>query len=309
MAKYRHGAPGMRESRDVRAVNARAPAKINLGLEILGKRRDGYHEIRSVLAMIDMHDDLRFQLGRAGGGGSLGGVPTEDNLIDRAIGLVQSRSTAPAHVGYGITKRIPIAAGLGGASSDAAATLSAVNHLLNHPLRGEELPGLAARLGSDVPFFLGAAAAVVRGTGTQVETIPTIRAAVLLIVPQVTIPRKTAALYERITSSNYTSGHRIERTVRRMRAGLFPEPSDLGNAFTAPLYDLLPSIAILPDLFRESGCARFGLSGAGPSHYALLDPAEMPWVTSQIGSALDPALFRLYQTSLLPEQARRLSTA
>lgn len=310
MASRRGGAAGVSDPRDARVAFVRAPAKINLGLEILGKRRDGYHEIRSVLAKIDMHDELRFLLGPSGNGMlSIDGVAAADNLIDRAMGLVQSRSGFQTRIDYELKKRIPIAAGLGGASSDAASTLTATNKLLGNPLTQEDLVDLAARLGSDVPFFLGGPAAAVGGTGTRVDTVPTISASVLLIVPRVAIPRKTAALYNAVTPNEYSLGHRIERTVERLRAGVAPEPADLRNAFTAPLYQLLPWLAILPELLRTSGCCRFGLSGAGPAHYALLDSAEFASVTSQVRSVLDPERFALHQTSLLPDRTRRPSNA
>ncbi len=306
MASRRGCAAGVSDPRDVSIASVRAPAKINLGLEILGKRRDGYHEIRSVLAKIDMHDDLHFSLGRSGNGmSSIDGVATADNLIDRAIGLVQSRSGFPTRIGYELKKRIPIAAGLGGASSDAASTLTATNKLLGNPLTHEDLVDLAGRLGSDVPFFLGGPAAAVGGTGTRVDPVPTISASVLLIIPRVAIPGKTAALYNEVSANEYSPGHRIERTVERLRAGVAPEPADLRNAFTAPLYQLLPWLAILPDLLRSCGCCRFGISGAGPAHYALLDPAEFANVTSQVRSGLDPERFDLYQTSLLPNRTQR----
>ncbi|CAA9547793.1 MAG: 4-diphosphocytidyl-2-C-methyl-D-erythritol kinase [uncultured Thermomicrobiales bacterium] len=282
------------------AVDVRAPAKINLGLEILGKRKDGYHEIRSVLAMIDLNDDLRVQRGaQRYGTSSVEGVPADLNLIDRAIQLFQARSITDARFSYQVTKRIPIAAGLGGASSDAAAVLSSVNHLLGHPLTHDQLSELAATLGSDVPFFLGDPVAFVEGTGTRITPVPAISSAVLLIVPNIAIPRKTATLYGLITTDDLSPGTRIDRTLRHLRAGLPPDQADLHNAFAAPLYTLVPSLAAVPAALRDSGCVRFGLSGAGPAHYALLCDSDVDIVEKRIRTALDPCLFGVARTSLL----------
>jgi 4-diphosphocytidyl-2-C-methyl-D-erythritol kinase len=286
-------------------IFVRAPAKINLGLEILGKREDGYHEIRSILAMIDLYDDLRFESGGLERcASSIAGIPAEQNLIDRAIGLMRSSVGTDVRVDYRLTKRIPIAAGLGGASSDAAATLAAVNRLLEHPLSHDRLVGLAATLGSDVPFFLGDPVAFVEGTGTTITPLPAIQNAVLLIVPNIQIAHKTATLYGRITSADLSPGTRIDRSVSRLRAGLPLEHSDLHNAFAAPLYTLVPSLAKVPEMLRESGCMRFGLSGAGPAHYALLDASEVDRVTARIRSALDPGDFNVQRASLLSHRPR-----
>ena len=284
-------------------IVVRAPAKINLGLEILGKREDGYHEIRSILAMIDLYDDLRFQSGGPENRTvSIAGVSAEQNLIDRAIHLVRSTIATDVGVDYRLTKRIPIAAGLGGASSDAAATLIAVNRLLGRPLSQDQLVELAATLGSDVPFFLGDPVAFVAGTGTTITPLPALRSAVLLVVPKVEIARKTATLYGRITTDDLSPGTRIDRNARRLRAGLPVEHSDLYNAFVKPLYALVPSLVTVPDVLRECGCARFGLSGAGPTHFALLDGSEVDCVAARVRAALDPGAFDVLRASLVPNR-------
>jgi len=283
------------------AVSARAPAKINLGLEILGKRRDGLHEIRSVLAMIDLCDNLRFRLGAPDSVPSINGVPPEQNLIDRAIRLFASHSENALPIAYSIKKRIPLACGLGGASSDAATTLTAINEIHGYPLTGIELKTMASELGSDVPFFLAGPAACVTGTGTEIDPIPAISGTVLLIVPDVAIDRKTTTLYGRIREGNFSRGLKVERTVERMREGLRPIPSDLHNAFMAPLYDFVPDLADLPNIILNAGCASFGLSGAGPTHYVLPDPGDTARVASQLQQALDRRPFRIIKTAFLTE--------
>lgn len=161
-----------------RRCTVRAPAKINLGLRVLGRRPDGYHELLTTFAAVDLYDDLTFR--RTGGDGihltwelADPDLPAEtfdtgeSNLILRAVRLVEQARGFRAGLEIHLTKRIPIAAGLGGGSSDAAATLAAINRLfdLNEP--SATLAEWGAALGSDVPFFLGPPCAIGRGRGER----------------------------------------------------------------------------------------------------------------------------------------------
>ncbi len=134
-----------------------APAKINLFLEILGKRADGYHEIRSLMQPISLFDIIWVEAGRGDTVIQCPGYPeleNEDNLIIRAVHLLGKETARPLNLLIRLIKRIPPGGGLGGGSSDAAAVLSGLNHLLGSPVEPERLRNLAAQLGSDIPFFL-----------------------------------------------------------------------------------------------------------------------------------------------------------
>ena len=153
----------------------RAPAKINLYLRVLGKRPDGYHELETVFERVDLADELAFEASR-----ELAltcddpSLPCgEDNLVLRAARLLQQATGCGAGARIHLTKRIPIAAGLGGGSSDAAAAMVGLNQLWNLWLESSHLMELGASLGSDVPFFLAPTAfAVGRGRGEQCEPLP-----------------------------------------------------------------------------------------------------------------------------------------
>jgi 4-diphosphocytidyl-2-C-methyl-D-erythritol kinase len=180
-----------------------APAKINLFLHVLGRRSDGLHEIQSVFAPVDLCDTLDFCL-RADGAierrGDLTGAP-DDDLAVRAARLLQAqgRSTglwdAAATPGttIGVEKRIPVGAGLGGGSSDAATTLIALNRLWGLNLPRALLSDLGRRLGADVPFFLGTGPAFVEGTGERCSPLVLRAAWVVLVFPQV--PVSTAEIF------------------------------------------------------------------------------------------------------------------
>lgn len=159
------------------ALSLRCYAKVNLDLEVLGKRDDGFHEIRSRMVMISLYDDLVFFPSAKGAGISLKVVGAElptgaDNLVIKAANAFRDRTGKAIDYSIELTKRIPSGAGLGGGSSDAAQTLHGLNRLTGAGLSNEELVEIAAGIGSDVPFFLFNHPCEVRGRGEIVERIP-----------------------------------------------------------------------------------------------------------------------------------------
>ncbi len=152
------------------ALRVRCPAKINLGLWILGKRPDGYHEIDTVMQTVGLEDELLLTPAPRGfhletRGLRIGGEGP--NILERAWEMLSSRNTSKG-IRVRLTKRIPVAAGLGGGSSDAAGFLLGANRLLALDLEEREIQDLASRLGSDVPFFLHGGSARATGRGEQV---------------------------------------------------------------------------------------------------------------------------------------------
>lgn len=252
-------------------VRITAPAKINLGLEILRRRDDGYHEIATVMAMVDLCDVVEVSHGIAGQirrAKIIKGIRREDDLTLQAVWRIlmqKNRSWEGASVG--LEKHIPIAAGLGGASSDAAATLIAASHFWARHIDQEVLLQEAARIGSDVPFFLGTPCALATGTGTTLEPLPPPSGWLLIVTPHLAIENKTATMYGALTPADFSDGARVADVARRLRAGQLPDPRDLHNAFTRPLYAIAPDLARLPRIICDHGAKFAALSGAGPSHY------------------------------------------
>lgn len=173
----------------------RAPAKLNLGLEVLARRDDGYHEIESLIVPISLYDtlslrsipsgDLRIHCRWAAGVRHASPLPdAEDNLVTRALRLLRAEAGVAAGAEVRLTKRIPAAAGLGGGSSDAAAALLAARRAWQIPWADSRLETIAAEIGSDVPFFLRGGAAVCRGRGERTESIgPTARFDLVVVAP------------------------------------------------------------------------------------------------------------------------------
>jgi len=164
-----------------------SPAKVNLRLEILRKREDGYHEIRTIFQKINLHDRLYFSLKKRRGiqiRTDHPALPTgKKNLVHRAISFIMGKSDFKGGVDVLIEKRIPLGAGLGGGSSNAAATLRGLNQLLNMDLSTKELMEMGVQLGADVPFFLFKGAAIGSGIGERLRKITLPRLWYILIYP------------------------------------------------------------------------------------------------------------------------------
>lgn len=272
------------------AARVLAPAKINLGLEILGRRPDGFHEIRSVLAMVDLVDEITITHVPGRSQPDLRGVPgvaVDDNLIARAVMLFSRFTDTPRGYDIRVVKRIPAPAGLGSASSDAAATLLALNDMHGRPVNFDQMHALAAMLGSDVPFFLGAPVAAVRGRGTDLLPLPTISGHVLIATPRIALDAKTTRLYGLLAPDDFSDGSTIHQLTAAIINGDPIDPACLGNAFERPLRALAPATRILVDQMRLAGCSHVALSGAGPAHYALFhDRASAEWVAATLRSGV-----------------------
>ena len=255
-----------------------AYAKLNLTLEVLGRRADGYHAISTVMQAIDLADELEIQLAAdlrvECSDPALQGT---ENLVWRAaVALAASAGRRPAAQIY-LQKAIPVGMGLGGGSSDAAAALRGLNQLwqLNRPL--SELAGIAARLGSDVPYFLYGGAALAEGRGEVISPLPTKPGiGVILICPRQTLVNKTARLYAQLTPAHYSDGGVTRRMVANLLAGRLAEEG-LHNVFAELALVVFPGLAELYNQIWELTGRRPQLSGAGPALF-LLPAAETDYL-------------------------------
>jgi 4-diphosphocytidyl-2-C-methyl-D-erythritol kinase len=251
---------------------ALAPAKINLGLEILGRRRDGYHELRTVLMTISLHDTLRFTDAADGTDRvTYSGPGTDatfaDDLIAATLRTMRQAGADIPPQSVAVDKRIPVAAGLGGASSDAAATLQAFRNELASANADPIM--LASSLGSDVPFFLSHTVALASGRGTELVSLPTPVSGnwVLLVTPQLEISNKTSTMYREISPDWWSNGLKVEAFARQ-----FPDiPADLPpNVFERAMLSRFPELAKVPHRMTNAGCPGVSLSGAGPTFFSIL---------------------------------------
>lgn len=255
-------------------MEARAYAKINLSLEVLGRRDDGYHEVVTVLHTVGLWDTLglapALALSFTCSDPALDG---EDNLVLRAARLLQQATGARQGAAITLAKGVPVAAGLGGGSSDAAATLKALNRLWGMGLSLEALAELAIALGADVPFFLRGGCALGRGRGEVLTPLPPLvgRWAVIVCPPGGSAD-KTARLYSLLSEEEFTSGDITQGLATGLLEG------KLGPAYGYNTFERVAPQAFLEHerevrAFRQAGAPSVHLTGAGPSLYTVL-PSE-----------------------------------
>lgn len=238
-------------------------AKINLHLEVGKKRTDGFHDISSLIQEISISDDMAVSLSKADTcinviGAEIGG----DNSLKKAICAFKRVTGLDFALNVSLIKRIPLGAGLGGASSDAASLIMAMNEILNAGLCYEELLEIAVEVGSDVPFFLTGGSAIVEGRGERVIPCSLDTSYVgLLVYPN--FPSLTKEAYDMLDS-------RVEkrrRSVDLKTASLFG--SELFNSFEEPLFERYPALTEIKNDFLTFESDASLMSGAGSSVYGL----------------------------------------
>lgn len=250
------------------AVEERAHAKVNLGLSVLARRGDGYHEIETLMARVALADEIRVELTGGGVHVSVEGadLPTDErNLATRAaLRYLEAAAMDGVGVSVRLRKRIPLAAGLGGGSSDAAAVLRALQALVP---AGVDLERLGLALGSDVPFFLsGMAAALARGRGERLDAVTLPPLALVLSYPGE--PVSAAEAYAALQS--FTPRLPLESLVEKLRSG--SEPSFV-NALQPGVVRAHPRVREVIRALRAEGLRGVAMSGSGSCCFAVAPDA------------------------------------
>lgn len=259
------------------AVRAVAPAKVNLALEVLGRRRDGYHDIDTVITTIGVLDEVRVTrsdaLEVAYSGAHSSGIEADDDLVSRAARALGEACSREPRVRIEVRKRIPHPAGLGGGSSDAAATLRALNALWDLGWSAERLADVGSGVGSDVPFLVHGGTAHVTGRGEQVEPLKDLVDLRFLVLVPPTRPGagKTANRYASLERADFTSGERSRRLAARIARGAPPPTRDLVNAFEASIERTDDELMAQLAMYRAAGgAATLHLCGSGPAVYLFV---------------------------------------
>lgn len=264
-----------------------APAKINWTLEVLCRRADGYHEVRSVMQTIDLCDELE-----AHAADSLTlevngpQEPPGDDLVIRAARSLAEETQRESAVAIVLRKRIPVGAGLGGGSSDAAATLRLLNQYWDLGLTVEELSDLGARLGSDVPFFLRGGTALVEGRGERVTPLlDTPQTWLVAVVRAHQMMEKTKRMYQSLTPADFSDGSHSGALTEAIRSGRAPDDSILYNAFERVAYVKVEGLSHYRDALLAAGARSVHVAGSGPALFALTDgEPEAGEIRNRIGA-------------------------
>jgi len=249
----------------------RTSAKVNLVLEVLGKRPDGYHELSTVMQAVDLFDRLTVETaGAITLETSEAALPTDDrNLVVRAARLLREAADVDAGARIVLDKRIPVAAGLGGGSSDAAATLWALNRLWGLRWRRERLVELAVKLGMDVPFFLGRGRALGTGRGEVLRPLPGVGGyAMVLVNPGVGL--STQEVYGRVPKGWRAEPEGTRRMLdalkKRSGAGV---AAALTNHLERWVEPAMPVIGHMKAALMAAGALGAAMSGSGPTVFGL----------------------------------------
>ncbi|MFD2170704.1 4-(cytidine 5'-diphospho)-2-C-methyl-D-erythritol kinase [Tumebacillus lipolyticus] len=253
----------------------KAQAKINLTLDVLHKRSDGYHEVEMVMQTVDLSDHLTFyplaedeiQLSC-----TVPYIPLDSrNLVYQAAKLVKETFGIASGIRIHIDKRIPVAAGLAGGSSDAAATLRGLNRVFQLGQSLDQLAELGAKIGSDVPFCIYGGTALARGRGELIEHLPKVAPTwVVLVKPPIAV--STADVYGRLKVAEIERHPSAMAMVEALATGEVRLIADhLGNVLESVTFSMYPEVERLKGQLLKFGAVGALMSGSGPTVFALVD--------------------------------------
>jgi 4-diphosphocytidyl-2-C-methyl-D-erythritol kinase len=249
------------------ALHLKSPAKVNLRLEILRRRQDGYHELRTILQKISLQDTLHFDLKKEKGISITTDHPDlsvgKSNLVYRAAQSILKGSDYKGGVGIKIEKKIPLGAGLGGGSSNAAATLKALNQMLRLKLPKKELMRIGLGIGADVPFFLVEGSAIASGIGERLKKIDLPDLWYVLIYPNFEVSTRWAYQNFVLTKRRFHfKFHKFPKTPEEIS-------SLLGNDLEEPVSKEYPEIGVMKKMLYSAGALGASMTGSGPTVFGI----------------------------------------
>lgn len=267
-------------------MRLRALAKINLGLDILRKREDGYHEVRMIMQTIQMYDVLKMKKVKKPGISLSVNYPyipsDERNLVYKAAKLLMDEFQVKEGVDICLEKFIPVAAGMAGGSSDAAAAMVGINRLFKLGLSERELMDRAVNIGADVPYCIMRGTALAEGIGEKLTRIAQIPDCFVLIGrPGISVSTKMA--YESLQLDKISSHPDIDGMIRDIENGdLLTMTEKMGNVFEPGIIEKYPVIGEIKDLMEDNGALKAMMSGSGPTVFGIFDDREKMEVAAAV---------------------------
>jgi 4-diphosphocytidyl-2-C-methyl-D-erythritol kinase len=263
----------------MREVRLKAFAKVNYALDVLGLRADGYHEVSTVMQSISLADEV--ELCRTAGGFDISLEPEEveigpqeRNTTYLAWKALQKLTGKDLLMKVTLRKEIPAGAGLGGGSADAAAVLVGLNELFGLGLRVDELRGIGATIGADVPFCISGGTAMGEGVGEILTPLPA-PPDHHLVVAKPLRSADTAGIYHAFDEARTKSTHSVEPVVSALRSGSLPAlAASVGNDLTPVTRGIIPEVARLERTLLATGALGASMSGSGTAVYGIFDDAE-----------------------------------
>lgn len=259
-------------------INLKALAKINIGLDVVRRREDGYHEVRMIMQTVNIYDKIQLTMRRDQKitvRTNLYYLPAnENNLVYKAAKLMQDEFHIPRGVHIELKKHIPVAAGMAGGSSDAAAVLHGLNRMFDLGLTKRELMKLGVKIGADVPYCLMRGTALSEGIGEILTPLPPMpKCAVLVAKPNISV--STKFVYEHLVLSEQTPHPDIDQLVLDMQAkDIRALASHMGNVLETVTIPCYPVIQQIKDCMIQHGAMNAMMSGSGPSVFGLFESRE-----------------------------------
>ena len=259
-------------------MRIQAFAKINLGLDVLGKREDGYHEVRMIMQTINLFDRLEIKKIKESAikiHTNLFFLPVnENNLVYKAAKLLIDEFGIQEGVSVGLTKKIPVAAGMAGGSTDAAAMLFGMNRLFGLGLSKKQLMERGVKIGADVPYCIMRGTALAEGIGDKLSPLPAmVKCPVLIAKPQISV--STKFVYQNLKLDDKTVHPDIDRLIEDIRNKDLKAVSDhMGNVLESVTIPNYPVISQIKEQMMDSGAVGSMMSGSGPTVFGLFDDSR-----------------------------------
>ncbi|MFI3207775.1 MAG: 4-(cytidine 5'-diphospho)-2-C-methyl-D-erythritol kinase [Eubacteriales bacterium] len=254
-------------------IELKALAKINLGLDVLGKRENGYHDVRMVMQTIYLCDDVKLEKRKNGEisiESNLYFLPTNDNNIAyKAAQMLKEEFNIEDGVHITLKKRIPVAAGLAGGSSNAAAVLYGMNRLFNLKLTEEELKERGVKLGADVPYCIMRGTVLAEGIGEELTVLsPMPKCYVLIAKPGISV--STKVVYEKLDDCDIIDHPNIDGIIEGLESGdLATVTKHMGNVLEQVTISDYPVIENIKNVMKENGAVNAMMSGSGPTVFGI----------------------------------------
>ncbi len=255
-----------------------APAKINIGLDVLRRREDGYHEVKMIMQSIRLYDRLTLEKKEQSGihlSTNLSFLPVnEDNLVYRSARMLMDEFHLEGGLNIKLDKRIPVAAGMAGGSTDAASCMLAINELYGLGLGKRHLMKRAVKLGADIPYCILKGTALSEGIGEKLSTIPAMPDCYILIAkPNIHV--STKSVYTNLVLDEQTIHPDIDRMIAAMKKRDLTELCQyIGNVLESVTIPAHPQIAAIKECMMQHGALGSLMSGSGPTVFGIFDDLE-----------------------------------
>ena len=253
-------------------LTSKSYAKINLSLELLNKRDDGFHNISSIMQTISLNDIISVSLSdQMLIDSNTDSIPLETNLVYVAAQKMKEKFNINENVHIKLTKNIPMSSGLGGGSSNAATVINLLKELWDIKCSDQDLLDLASSIGSDVPFFLSGGTAFVSGRGEIINQLPDVQKFNLILITfKDLIKDKTATMYSNIQFEHFTSGAITSNLKDKIVTGKTLNNEDLFNVFDLIVPNYIPNLKNIIKILKNINFEEFHLAGSGPSLFFII---------------------------------------